>query len=109
MPVDFQDEHNAVYFCFSGRDTERNSFSCRFFRKILITVTSPTQTWAPAEVTKRGIVSLCEITHHGLHEWDWKGGEDKTGVLECVRLCVLLTSGEGGLVDWQIRQQCVCV
>lgn len=32
----------------------------------------------------RGIVSLCEVTHHGLHEWSWKSGGGRTGVVECV-------------------------
>lgn len=49
------------------------------------------------------IVSLCEITHHGLHEWKWKHG----GGLE--QECAPLKSWERDCVDSQIKAPAVCV
>lgn len=55
----------------------------------------------------RSIVSLCEITHHGLHEWNWKRGGGGTGVCSSEEL--------GGSMCGQPNQRargaavCACV
>ena len=60
------------------------------------------------------IVSLCEITHHGLHEWNGSrgGGRIEGFCMTVCQVCVYACASEElGRVDVQIvwAALCVCV
>jgi len=60
----------------------------------------------------RCIVSLCEITHQGLHWLNWKGGGGRTRVVACVCSSEELGGRTCGQANWRAEELlhvCVCV